>query len=98
MQQKVKIWFQKSKSHYFQNLFAALFGLKTIIGYNPSDSKLSKLPLLKPAIILIGYNQSPDFENNERVHKNNLIYAKNYTIYKDFDILWNRYNTLGFKK
>ncbi|MEY4926176.1 MAG: hypothetical protein RI894_612, partial [Bacteroidota bacterium] len=77
------IFIKKDKMAFFKNIFAVLAHQKTWIGYNDSS-----LPRLKPAVF------SP-----EEVHDNlvlteatktrlRFLYAKDYTVSDDWDILW----------
>ena len=91
----VMIWFQKDKKYFLINMISCLFGLKSLIGYNLEDPKYIKLPPLKNGIISLICYRKKDKARMESLHKINLIYAKNYTVYKDFDILWNRIRYLG---
>jgi GT2 family glycosyltransferase len=89
------VWIQINKTRYLQNIITCLIGFKTWIGYHQGDPKLLKLPPLRKSVIELGKRQLEDGMNPKAIHKLNLIYAKNYSIYKDLDILWNHMKHLG---
>lgn len=80
----------------FSNLFQCLLGMRTIVGYYSGDpagaSSLPKLRkgILHPAVTLV--DQQGDSEVLEKL---NVIYAKDYKISNDLQILWKGFRELG---
>lgn len=79
----ITIFLFKNKGQYIKNLFMLLIGKCTCVGYIPTNSNI-KLPKLKKSIL------SPNMDNSEMsleiANKINLIYARDYSVQKDFRI------------
>ncbi len=76
------ILFQKHKKQFVKDSFLVLFGKKTWVGFNTLDGKY-KLPKIKESVIPI-VSQSTD---EEKMHRLNMIYAKDYSVSTDFRLL-----------
>ena len=88
--------FSKDRSQYFQNCFKVLLGEKSWVGYANWDENVSDLPDIKKGILS---PQSLDDKYDEKVHHQiNLIYARDYSIWKDVEIFWKNIRYLGLKK
>ena len=80
------IWIYRNKKRFLKNILFVLFGKRSIVGYHSiqysTDNNLPKIKLgiLSPA------DKVPVFEE-VLVDKLNLIYARDYSITKDFSIL-----------
>ncbi len=78
------------------NIFQVFFGFKTWVGYcQSSDSTINKLPkirlgVLNPADVF----QSQDIDI-ETVNTFNLLYARDYTVWKDIQIFWRSLSLIG---
>ncbi len=74
------------------NLFSALFGNKTWVGYSGEQS--SSLPKIKKGILnaadLLSKKPSAD-----AVNRLNLLYARNYSTAKDLEIIFKSFRNLG---
>lgn len=85
----------RGSSYFVSNMLAVLSGKKTLIGYaQPIDYAV--LPVIKPGIIPctdIGYSESTD----DIIRKENLYYARNYSWYKDLEIVLKNINRLNGK-
>ncbi len=76
----------RNKKQFFLNLIQLLFGKKTLIGYYFNRNEANKrLPPLKKGI-LNPTDPSKDIDNEIR-EKLNLLYARDYNIWKDIEIL-----------
>ncbi len=85
--------FYKNKLDLLINLFLVFVGKKTIVGYQfQVTDKSFKLPKLKPGILspLDLVKNSTEFY----IEKLNLIYARDYHVKKDFQILLKAWNKL----
>ncbi|MEL6989013.1 MAG: glycosyl transferase family 2, partial [Bacteroidota bacterium] len=86
----------KQRSHYFQNCFDVLFGKKSWVGYANWDEQVGDLPKIKKGIL------SPQLfsdKYDEQVHHQiNLIYARDYSAWRDLNILFKNIRYLGWKK
>lgn len=82
----VSIWFFRNKWKFTKNMLACLFAKKTLVGYHiDHSSEGSNLPTLKKGIL------SPfdalKFMDEGLMDKLNLIYARDYNIFKDLEII-----------
>ncbi|MGV3632171.1 MAG: glycosyltransferase family 2 protein [Bacteroidota bacterium] len=82
----LNIWFFQSKWQFITNMLACLIGKKTLVGYHIDPaSEGSRLPTLKKGIL------SPfdalKFIDEGLVDKLNLIYARDYNLFKDLEII-----------
>jgi GT2 family glycosyltransferase len=92
----VGIFIVKSPLGYFKNIFLVLFGKKSIVGYyNYDDVSIDKLPEIKKGIL----NPTDAFRtrkiNKDTIEKLNLIYARDYKIYNDLNIIFRGFKNLG---
>lgn len=83
-------WKFYSKSTFVRNMIALLFGKKSVVGYAKSLADYSsispvKLPNLKQGILSPQDNHTTN--DSAWTSKLNLIYARDYTIWKDLSIL-----------
>lgn len=82
----VLVWFYENKKKFFQNIFKTFFGKLSLVGYYNSNSSASfQLPRIKPGIL--NPIDSLSFRDETLTDKLNLIYARDYSIQKDFRIL-----------
>lgn len=81
------IWFYQNKKKFFQNTIDVLLGRKTLIGFSTEvNLKDVRLPKIKEGVV------SPcdvyPFIDESTKEKLNLLYARDYSLRKDFSILW----------
>jgi hypothetical protein len=82
----VLIWYIENKKVFIQNILSVLIGKLSLVGYFKPDTKVSKqLPRIKPGIL--NPIDSLSFSDVTLTDKLNLIYARDYSIGKDFSIL-----------
>lgn len=86
--------FQKNKANYFGNIMKVLSGNKSLIGYDLKDRQLDKLPTIKQSIIPCSIMYK-DLGDQNIIHRANLLYAKDYNIWKDVDILFKGITKIG---
>lgn len=82
----VMIWNFKNKGKWFQNMLQSFLGKKSLVGYYlPSKLESQQLPSIKRGIL----NPSDGFKeiDPQILSKLNLIYARDYSIWKDLAIL-----------
>jgi len=89
----ISIWFYSDKKTFIHNCWNVLIGKKSWIGYskikNPADRNL---PVIKTGILTPAEAKGSEI-NSPMTSKLNLIYARNYSIWKDIEILnkyWSR--------
>jgi hypothetical protein len=90
------MWFVKKPFGFIKNNVLVLLNFRTWIGYgNKKDEKAKGLPNLKKSIL------SPlDALKNEKLHESDkqklkLLYARNYSVYNDMNILCKCFRDLG---
>lgn len=91
------LFFLKNRTNLIRNIFKVFSGQKTWVGYFPQPHFPLNLPVLKPGVLspvdeLRLSNVSP-----KTIERLNLLYAKNYNVSKDIDIIWNGYSNLDRK-
>jgi len=90
----VLIWFYHQKLHYINNVFNVFWGKKSWIGYIHSPKTTHNLPALKPAILHPG-DLFPEISlDEEKMTRLNMLYAKNYSISTDTEILFKGWRNL----
>ncbi|MCB0396060.1 MAG: glycosyltransferase [Flavobacteriales bacterium] len=85
----------KGKSGYLRNIFQVLTGKKTWVGYHPLEQGMEHLPKLKPGVL----SPSDGLHNQPRVPETlmelNMLYAKDYSIEHDLNIMVKGFSELG---
>ncbi|XOV67906.1 MAG: glycosyltransferase family 2 protein [Fluviicola sp.] len=89
----VSIFLYKNKSSFVKNVFSVFVGKKSFIGFSEALSlKDVRLPRIKKGIL------TPDdgfeFQDEGITEKLNLLYARDYSMRKDFSILWKAWRKL----
>lgn len=90
------IWFVRHKASFFTNIFKVLIGFQTWVGYDKSVyNSLEKLPSIKKGI-LTPKDAFPDKEISSDISARlNLMYAQDYKLKNDFQILLKAFRELG---
>jgi len=101
----VLILFQKSPGGFFSNIFNVIAGKQTWVGYSNSPVELkgtnpssATLPSIRKGIISPAdavESRISDVKNSEKL---DLLYAKDYHVYSDFQIILKCWKELGSKK
>ncbi len=86
------IFIQTNKFQFLKNTLSVWIGKNTWVSFNSTDERLH-LPNLKPGIFPITSGEN----KIERLHKLNLIYAKDYSVSLDFKVLMQQIKNLGNK-
>lgn len=73
---------------YFKHMLEVLIGTKTMVGYVEPSSSYKNLPLIKQAIIPIAID-------SEQPREVNLIYARDYSVWKDAETFIKNLNRLA---
>jgi GT2 family glycosyltransferase len=91
----VLMFVQKKPFGYVRNLFSVLFGTKSWVGYYKSSLISHKLPKIKPSVLNpIDGMKSKNYEN--RITDDlNLLYARDYSVWKDINIVFYAFRDLG---
>ncbi|MBR1626090.1 MAG: glycosyltransferase [Bacteroidales bacterium] len=77
------------KRHFIalRNDLLVLFSKKTFVGYNESDTKLNELPKLRKSVFSVSENIKDKNLASQTIHRLNQMYANNWNVGKDRDIL-----------
>ena len=81
------VLFFKKRANFIENTFSVFSGKKTWIGYISEPKTFKDLPKLKPGILHPGDLFTKIQLNDERKRQLNMIYAKDYSISTDTEIL-----------
>ncbi|MES2589389.1 MAG: glycosyltransferase [Bacteroidota bacterium] len=82
----VFIWFFKAKLRFLKNMLFCLLGKRTLVGYSNLESiENEHLPKIKKGIL--SPQNAVKYSENFNDVKLNLIYARDYHIFKDFEII-----------
>jgi hypothetical protein len=87
------IWSYKNKKQLIHNLFACLVGKKTWVGLSVDQKQqLHNLPKISNGIFSPTYNRNN--QDELLIEKLNLIYARDYSFFKDWEILKNNWKNI----
>ncbi len=81
------IWFFENKSNFVKNILHVFSGKKSWIGYIPGNDISQKLPLLKQGVLNPADIFSGRIPDEEKTMQLNMLYAKNYNLLTDAEIL-----------
>ncbi len=91
------VWFFKNKRRFIKNLFAVIRGKITWVSYNSGNLPLNDLPPVKPGILspadMFNHNNSEP-ESQSAILKLNVLYARNYSIFNDAEIVLKNWHKL----
>jgi O-antigen biosynthesis protein len=91
----VLIWFFNKKGRLLKNTWQVLSGKKSWVGYSKSMENQSELPGIKPGIL----SPADMFDNSTseptRNHRLNVLYARNYSVFTDAEILLKGWKNIG---
>lgn len=88
----ILILWQKERATYLKNALQVLIGKASWVGYHPADQDHVRLPEISTGVLYPGMDKSMD---SEQAHRINLIYAKDYSLNKDLDIIFTHWRWLG---
>jgi len=85
----ILIFFNKLRIvNFIKNIFQSLLGIKTLIGYAGNIEEYQNLPELSQSVMKLSV------ENGEETQVNNMYYARDYSVWTDFEILAKNLNKL----
>ena len=88
------LW-MRQPAGFVANVLKVLAGRKTWVGYHRATVREIALPPLAPGVLSPLTGLQLDKLNAETIERLNLLYAKDYSIEKDLDLIWNGYRDLG---
>ncbi len=86
-------WFSKRPIGLIKNLVLVLFGRYTFVGFDPNISDIN-LPQIKESV-LHPSDLIPKKTDTDDILRINLVYARNYNLANDFNILIKAFRLLG---
>lgn len=81
------IWFYRNKPQFFSNLFSVISGKKSLVGYISEQNCFENLPSLKAGILNPSILFAELALDGEKKSQLNMLYAKDYRILTDAEIL-----------
>lgn len=92
----VMIFLVKRPFGFISNIFQVIFGRKTWVGYcNTSPEKKEKLPAIRTGILNPSNSLNISDLKEETLERLNLLYARDYKIKTDLEIIFRGYRQLG---
>jgi len=92
----VLVFFQKNPSGYFRNIFKVLSGKYSFVGYKTGEKiSVAMLPKIRPGILSPLDAQRTHQLDEPTISRLNSLYAKDYQIYSDLNIIWQGIRNLG---
>ena len=91
------IWFFSHKKAFFSNIFKVITGKRSWMGYVPVSGTFETLPKIKKGI-LSPADLFPDVQlDTEKTKRLNMLYAKDYRILTDAEILFKAWKNIDRK-
>ncbi len=87
----------RNKKSFIKNIFSVLGGKNSWIGYIPHHKTFNKLPFLKAGILNPGDLFPELILDEEKMTRLNILYAKDYSILTDTEILFKNWKNLDRK-
>ena len=91
----VDVFFVKKPFSFLLNIFAVMFCRKTWVSYTPSVMARHTLPKLKKGVLSPLDAMKQKKQTPEIVEKINLLYARDYSLLKDTNIIFHAFKYLG---
>lgn len=89
----ILVWSYKKRSLFYKNILSVFTGRKSFIGYSDKEMKTDvRLPQIKEGILSPA--DAIDGADHALREKLNLLYARDYSMRKDFSILFKSWRTL----
>ncbi len=80
------------------NCWQVLAGRKSWVGYAPSYRSVADLPPLRPGLLSPLDELRITVADSPTIDRINFLYAKDYNVWRDWDILWKAYPHLAYRK
>lgn len=84
----VLLFFLKNKAIFFKNLLFVMLGKLTWVGYQPTTETGPSLPRIRKGVLTPLDGLMVASFNQPTIHRLNFLYAKDYDLNRDIDILW----------
>ena len=87
-------WTVTNKTGFIKNVFAVLFATKSWVGFAGNEESQTKLPKIRPGILNPADQFTEGLSERKKVEID-MVYAKNYRILQDIDIIIQAWKNLG---
>jgi len=91
----VLIFLEKKPIGFITNIFKVLFGKRTWVGYYSSPNSSHHLPQIRTGIISALTSLKSQPPPPEMIRDANILYARDYSIWKDLNIILTAYKNMG---
>ena len=92
----ISIWAVKKKGGFITNLLSVLIGRRSWIGYSElSEATRFRLPRIKAGVLSPLHGLPPNSRSNDIVDRVNVVYARDYRLSNDLNILLKGFKELG---
>ncbi|MFK7949202.1 MAG: glycosyltransferase family 2 protein [Saprospiraceae bacterium] len=89
----ISIWFVRQKFGLIRNIFSVLFNHKSWVGYHGKN--VDNLPKIKKSVLSPVDGLKVKKLQDSTIQHLNLLYAKDYSVYHDLDLIWSGFRELG---
>ena len=91
----VLIFFERQIGGFLQNIFQVLFGRKSWVGFCETDHADFHLPKIRAGVLCPLDGMKVKQQDKETIHQLNLLYARDYNVWKDLNIILFAFRDLG---
>jgi len=92
----IQLFLVKNRLQFFKNILSCLWGKKSWVGYHPTKSNSLELPTTKPCILSpLDGSAIQELTDEATINRLNLLYAKDYELFKDMVIIWRGWRDVG---
>ncbi len=91
----VLAWFVDKPGGFLKNIFRVLSGSCSWVGYDEPTSEKVHLPLLKPGVLSPTDGMKTEVKDAETRQKLNVLYARDYHVLKDINLIISVFALLG---
>lgn len=89
------MWRVNNATQFVRHIFSVLSGRKTWVGYHQSKGTLHHLPKIRPGVLSPLDGLQFKNINDPTIQRLNFLYAKDYEVARDLEIIWRGYRHLG---
>ncbi|HNW51212.1 MAG TPA: glycosyltransferase [Prolixibacteraceae bacterium] len=90
------VWFISRKGGFFHNIFKVLGHRFSWVGYHKINTEMYLgLPVIKPGILKTTDRMDVEAKSNEAIDRANMLYARDYSVSKDFEMVMKAFKKLG---
>ena len=90
----ILVFIIKDPLNYIKNCLLVILSQKTLVGYTKNQT-INELPKIKPSVLTTKDSINNLQTDDNTIHRLNLLYARNYNIERDFNILIKGIKFLG---